>query len=98
MSAEALLENPALFSGYIHDLDALAYEYMEYAKKYNARYIEIKAHIFRIIFCGVQEHTDLREMLVKANNWESINEVVILMRERRKQVDAKDKLGWYLRY
>ena len=28
MSSEALLENPALFSGEIKDLDELAYEYI----------------------------------------------------------------------
>ena len=38
MSAEALLENPALFSGTTHDLDQLAYEYMMLAKEYKARY------------------------------------------------------------
>ena len=36
MSGEALLENPALFSGKIYDLDDLALEYMEYANKYKA--------------------------------------------------------------
>ena len=32
MSSEALLENPALFSGKIYDLDILAQEYIEMAK------------------------------------------------------------------
>ena len=32
MSAEALLENPALFSNKLYDLDDLAYEYMMMAK------------------------------------------------------------------
>lgn len=38
MSAEALLENPALFSGKLYDLDDLAYDYMMMAKEYSARY------------------------------------------------------------
>lgn len=37
-------------------------------------------------------------MLVEAMDWESINEVVLLMKERRKCVSPKDKFGWYLRY
>lgn len=32
MSSEALLENPALFSGEIQDLNDLAIEYMQFAK------------------------------------------------------------------
>eukprot|EP00330_Aristerostoma_sp_ATCC50986_P008751 CAMPEP_0114587310 /NCGR_PEP_ID=MMETSP0125-20121206/10300_1 /TAXON_ID=485358 ORGANISM="Aristerostoma sp., Strain ATCC 50986" /NCGR_SAMPLE_ID=MMETSP0125 /ASSEMBLY_ACC=CAM_ASM_000245 /LENGTH=46 /DNA_ID= /DNA_START= /DNA_END= /DNA_ORIENTATION= len=34
MSSESLLENPALFSGKVHDQDELALEYLELAKKY----------------------------------------------------------------
>lgn len=34
MSAEALLENPALFSGKFVDLDDLALELLELCKKY----------------------------------------------------------------
>lgn len=37
-------------------------------------------------------------MLVEAMDWESINEVVLQMKERRQCVSLKDKFGWYLRY
>ena len=77
MSAEALLENPALFSGKLYDLDDLAYDYMMMAKEYGARYAEIKAHLFRICFTGVQEHTDIRDKLVKAFTYDDYLNVVI---------------------
>ena len=52
MLAEGILENPAIFSNQIPDLDDIALEYMEFAKKYNAGINEIKAHIFKF---GVSE-------------------------------------------
>jgi len=36
MSAEALLENPALFSGKLYDLDDLAIEYLKICEQYPA--------------------------------------------------------------
>lgn len=98
MSAEALLENPALFSGQLYDLDDLAYDYMLMAKEYNARYQEIKAHLFRILYTGLSEHVDIREKLVKAFSYEDYFNVVVELRERRKGRDPNSKLGWYLRY
>lgn len=35
MSSEALLENPALFSGRILDLDDMALEYLDFCNKYS---------------------------------------------------------------
>lgn len=84
MSAEALLENPALFSGKLYDLDDLAYEYMLMAKEYSARYQEIKAHLFRIMYTGLTENVDLRDKLVKAFTYDEYLHVVVELRERRK--------------
>lgn len=98
MSAESLLENPALFSGKLYDLDDLAIEYMQMAKEYSARYQEIKAHLFRILYTGLQVHVDIREKLVKAKDWEDMNLVVIELREKRRDVEPEAKLGWYVRF
>jgi tRNA-dihydrouridine synthase len=98
MSAESLLENPALFSGKLYDLDDLAFEYMQLAKEYSARYCEIKAHLFRISFTGLQTHTDLRERMTKARDWNDMNLIIVELRERRKGEDPVKKLGWYVRY
>jgi tRNA-dihydrouridine synthase 1 len=53
MSAEALLENPALFSGKIFDLDDLAFEYINLARDYKAKGSEIKPHLFKILHTGL---------------------------------------------
>lgn len=53
MSSEALLENPALFSGEIKDLDDLAVEYMELALVHKAKLSEIKGHLFKLLHKGL---------------------------------------------
>jgi len=63
MSAESLLENPALFSGKIEDLDDLAAEYLEITKKYPVDPSVIKGHFFKILHTGLKIHIDLREKL-----------------------------------
>jgi len=61
MSAEALLENPALFSGKIYDIDDLALEYLELAQQYKGASPScIRAHLFKMLYTGLQIHTDLR--------------------------------------
>lgn len=84
MSAEALLENPALFSNHLYDLDDLAYEYMMLAKQYDAKYSQIKSHLFRMLYTGVTEHIDLRDRLMKAFTHDDYLLVVEELRSRRK--------------
>jgi len=52
MSSEALLENPCLFSGEVHDLDDIALEYIEFSKKYNPDNKYVKPHLFKILYKG----------------------------------------------
>jgi hypothetical protein len=57
-----------LFSGKIHDLDEIALEYLELAQKYKGASTScIRAHLFKILYVGLQKNTDLRERLAKAN-------------------------------
>lgn len=53
MSSEALLENPALFSGKVHDLDDIALDYLEHAIKYKADIAQVRAHIFKYLYAGL---------------------------------------------
>lgn len=99
MSAEAILENPCLFSGEIFDLDKVAMEYLEICKEYGqleARYI--RPHLFKILFSGLQNHHDLRERLGRANKFEEFYEITMEMIKRRENVELKEKFGWYLRH
>jgi tRNA-dihydrouridine synthase 1 len=53
MSSEALLENPALFSGKLHDLDDLAIDYIEFAEKYTTDLGFVKGHLFKMLYIGL---------------------------------------------
>lgn len=54
MSSEALLENPGLFSGQLQDMDTLALEYLELSKQYNPDVSQIRGHLFKILYAGLQ--------------------------------------------
>jgi tRNA-dihydrouridine synthase len=99
MSAESLLENPALFSGEVHDLDDLALEYYDMWKKYeeeNPRYL--KPHLFKIMHKGLSENVDLRDKLGNCHKPEECHEIILELKKRRKDTPRHDKFGWYERY
>ena len=99
MSAESLLENPALFSGEVHDLDDLALEYIEHWKKYDSQTPRfLKPHLFKILHKGLQDNVDLRERLSAAKTPEECQEITEELRKRRKDLSKSDKFGWYERY
>lgn len=54
MSAESLLENPALFSGKVYDLDDLAIEYLEMVKQHPIENGCVKPHLFKMLYTGLQ--------------------------------------------
>lgn len=99
MSSEALLENPALFSGEVKDLDQLAAEYVKIWKEYDGeRKKFLKPHLFKFLYKGLKENTDLRERLGKAKELEEYEAVIKELTERRKNLPKKMKFGWYERY
>lgn len=99
MSAESLLENPALFSGEVKCLDSLAEEYLDLWEKYDSQHPKfLKPHLFKILHKGLNENTDLRERLGSAKGIEDCREIVKELKERRKDSKLEDKFGWYERY
>jgi len=99
MSAEALLENPALFSNQIKDLDELAMEYTNLWEKYDGRNKKvIKPHLFKILHRGFEQYPDLRIKLGQAKGISEIKDVLRELAELRKDIDPVDKFGWYRRY
>jgi len=62
MSSEYILENPALFANKIYCLDDMALEYFEMCDKYPGEHHfgHIKSHLFKILYTGLTQHTDLR--------------------------------------
>lgn len=67
---QGLLENPALFSNKLVDLDQLAREYIALVKQHKTGTSAIKAHLFKILFRGLNLHVELRDRLAKASTLE----------------------------
>lgn len=98
MSAEAILEYPALFSTHQPDIDSLMLEYLELAEMHNTRPPIVKAHLFHSLYAGLQVHTDLRTQLATAKTLDEFKVVATELRTRRIDQPNAEKLGWYYRY
>jgi tRNA-dihydrouridine synthase len=99
MSAEALLENPALFSGKMYCLDSLAEEYLDLTEEYDGASVScIRAHLFKMLFKGLNENVDLRERMAKAITMDEFRSIVAELKNRRIELGLESKFGWYQRY
>jgi len=98
MSSESLLENPALFSGEVKDLDKLALEYLEICKTHETDPAYIRPHLFKFLYTGLMKHTDLREELAKARTLEELTKITQMVHDLRVNESPETKIGWYLRY
>lgn len=98
MSAEGLLENPALFSGEIKDLDEQALEYLELTEKYKTPHFFVKSHLFKILHSGLTQHVDLRSKLANVKTIEEFREIVNELKSRRSHIEKEKKFGWYSRF
>ncbi|KRX06352.1 hypothetical protein PPERSA_04965 [Pseudocohnilembus persalinus] len=106
MSAEGLLEYPALFSREkkVYDLDDLCREYMVIAKEHfhRANQKEIKSHLFKFFHVSVdvkiEKNKQLVQKLGKANLFDEFEQVCEEFYELRKNLTAEEKRGWYFRW
>jgi len=98
MSSESLLENPALFSGEVKDLDNLALEYLDICKTYETDHTYIRPHLFKFLYTGLMKYTDLREDLAKARTLEELVAITKKVQELRALEAPEGKIGWYARY
>jgi len=98
MSSESLLENPALFSGKVYNLDQIAWEYLELCKIYQTDSCYIRPHLFKFLFTGLQRYPELREELGQAKTMNEFERIVLQVRDLRINEAPESKLGWYVRY
>eukprot|EP00467_Chlorarachnion_reptans_P009327 CAMPEP_0114507124 /NCGR_PEP_ID=MMETSP0109-20121206/11835_1 /TAXON_ID=29199 /ORGANISM="Chlorarachnion reptans, Strain CCCM449" /LENGTH=460 /DNA_ID=CAMNT_0001685841 /DNA_START=19 /DNA_END=1401 /DNA_ORIENTATION=- len=70
MVSEALLENPAFFSGRIPDTVDIAREFTAFAKKYPCplAHFAYRPHMFKLMYRDLMKYTDLRTFYSKAPN------------------------------
>lgn len=99
MSAEAILENPALFADTEKDVDELIVELCSIYRELNETNLgPLKAHLWHALHTGLKQHEDIRDKLIRARNLQDMEMLVMEMRDRRCQVPLKEKFGWYLRH
>ena len=58
----------------------------------------VRSHLHKFLYTGLQIHTDLRDRLSDAKSLDTLKDVVREMIDRRKDISAEDKIGWYYRY
>ena len=108
MSSESILEYPALFDpSKVYDMDELALEYLQFYKDYpgEANPKILRCHLHKFLHSGFTVHgfTDLRDKLNKINpRGDDVvpmyRDLVLEMKERRKDIPAIDKISWYYRH
>lgn len=59
----------------------------------------VRSHIHKFLHTGFKQHTDLRDKLSQVcKTVDEFKQVVEEMIERRKDMSAEEKIGWYYRY
>lgn len=81
MSAEGLLSNPYLFRGVIRPCYEVTDDYLNFADKYKAPLISIRAHVFRFCHHALTELSHLRIRIASVSSIEDFREVVQKIRE-----------------
>eukprot|EP00002_Diphylleia_rotans_P019471 TRINITY_DN3766_c0_g1_i7.p1 TRINITY_DN3766_c0_g1~~TRINITY_DN3766_c0_g1_i7.p1 ORF type:complete len:299 (-),score=44.34 TRINITY_DN3766_c0_g1_i7:157-1053(-) len=76
MSAETLLENPALFTGKTVHPCIMALEYLAICQKYTTPLRMIRSHVFQMLHPRLSIHFDLREKLQESSTLQENIEVV----------------------
>ncbi len=67
MSSESLLENPALFSGKVENLDQIALEYLDIATQCKTDPVFVRPHLFKFLFTGLQVKLILTKIFLAKN-------------------------------
>lgn len=88
MSSEAILENAALFSGEVKDMDELTLEYLDLYEKYpgEGNRSILRAHLFKFLHEGLRIHTDLRDRLARVQEVADFRAIAEDMQSRRKDM------------
>eukprot|EP01029_Cantina_marsupialis_P030355 TRINITY_DN81931_c0_g1_i1.p1 TRINITY_DN81931_c0_g1~~TRINITY_DN81931_c0_g1_i1.p1 ORF type:complete len:375 (+),score=121.01 TRINITY_DN81931_c0_g1_i1:30-1154(+) len=109
MTAEAILENPAIFSDNLNakgervSLEHLALEYLEIARECETPIRFIRPHLFRILHSSFERCTELRADLGKCSNIDECKVVVhrvmdAVGHENLQGLKSRPEMQWYRRH
>lgn len=103
MSSEALLENPAMFNHIQITPEQLALEYIHLSTLHNPTHKYIKSHLYKILYQGFQDYTDLRDQFGASNLKDNEDQIAVetivkTLMHRRAHKSVQERWGWYTRY
>ncbi|GBM12352.1 tRNA-dihydrouridine(16/17) synthase [NAD(P)(+)]-like, partial [Araneus ventricosus] len=81
MSAEALLHNPALFSGKNPPVWKIVEEYLQLADKYNTPIRCVRCHLFKILYLCIYQDDEVREILTEGSTLADFYSVVEILKK-----------------
>lgn len=98
MSAEKLLENPFFFSGYNHNVDDVALEYLDIAKELNTDISQVRSHLYKLYYHACKLDMSYNHKLGITNTHDDFLTLGEEIKEFRKNIPNEEKFGWYKRY
>jgi tRNA-dihydrouridine synthase len=98
MSAEKLLENPFIFSGQSYNIDDIAIEYIEEARKLDTEINFCRSHLFKFYYGACKLKEEYNQRLATIHTYEEFLEIAKEIREFRISFKNEEKFGWYFRY
>ncbi|GFT24953.1 hypothetical protein NPIL_474111 [Nephila pilipes] len=81
MSAEALLHNPALFSGNNPPVWKIVEEYLQLAEKYNAPIRCVRCHLFKILYLCIYQSEEVRLILTEGSTLKDFSSVIEILKQ-----------------
>ncbi|GIY60183.1 hypothetical protein CEXT_248871 [Caerostris extrusa] len=81
MSAEALLHNPALFSGENLPVWKIVEEYLQLADKYNTPIKCVRCHLFKILYLCIYQDDELRKILTEGSTLKDFYSIIEILKK-----------------
>ncbi|GFU68629.1 hypothetical protein TNCV_4741511 [Trichonephila clavipes] len=81
MSAEALLHNPALFSGTNPPVWKIVQQYLQLAEKYDTPIRCVRCHLFKILYLCIYQCEELRHVLTEGSSLKDFSSVIEILKQ-----------------
>ncbi|XP_055948398.1 uncharacterized protein LOC129981548 [Argiope bruennichi] len=91
MSAEALLHNPALFSGKNPPVWKVVEEYLQLADKYSTPIRCVRCHLFKILYLCIYQDDEVREILTEGSTLADFYSVVEILKKLPAKLSYAEK-------
>lgn len=88
MSAEALLQNPALFTGKNPPVWTIVQKYLEYAEKYKTPIRSVRCHLFKILYLCIHQDSSIQQILAEGKTFADFYAVCDILKDMPKKYNS----------